>query len=135
MNEEDRRVVSSKLESQDDCEMNTSDEDNRIRDKTKQSAEQSPIKTCRMDAAENRASQQQSQGYNSTSNHLQASNTFNSCVSESACSQLSACSEPQPPPNVLIISVNERMDTSGIPVHKLDSECSTTQAETSKYPG
>ncbi|XP_039055345.1 uncharacterized protein LOC120198016 isoform X2 [Hibiscus syriacus] len=108
MNEEDRRVVSSKLESQDDCEMNTSDEDNRIRDKTKQSAEQSPIKTCRMDAAENRASQQQSQGYNSTSNHLQASNTFNSCVSE---------------------------DTSGIPVHKLDSECSTTQAETSKYPG
>ncbi|GMJ04750.1 hypothetical protein HRI_004144200 [Hibiscus trionum] len=129
MNEEDRRAVSSKLESQEECEMNTSEEDNRIQDTTKQSAEQSPNKTCRMDAAENRASQQLSQGYNSTSNHLQANNTFNSCVSESACSPLSACSEPQPPANVLSISVNERMDTCGISVHQLDSECSTTQLE------
>ncbi|XP_039014025.1 hyaluronan mediated motility receptor [Hibiscus syriacus] len=135
MNEEDRRVIFSKLESEEHCKMNTSDEDNRIQDTTKQSAEQSPIMTCRMDAAENRASQQLSLGYTSASNHLQANNNFSSCVSESVCSPLSACSEPQPPTNVMIISVNERMDSCGIPVHQLDSECSSTQAETSKYPG
>ncbi|KAK8579466.1 hypothetical protein V6N12_069791 [Hibiscus sabdariffa] len=109
MNEEDRRAVSSKLESQEECEMNTSEEDNRIQDTTKQSAEQSLNKTCRMDAAENRASQQLSQGYNSASNHLQENNTFNSRASEPACSPVSACSEPQPPANVLSISLNERM--------------------------
>ncbi|KAE8691975.1 Detected protein of unknown function [Hibiscus syriacus] len=109
MNEEDRRVIFSKLESEEHCKMNTSDEDNRIQDTTKQSAEQSPIMTCRMDAAENRASQQLSLGYTSASNHLQANNNFSSCVSESVCSPLSACSEPQPPTNVMIISVNERM--------------------------
>ncbi|MBA0692717.1 hypothetical protein Goari_010254, partial [Gossypium aridum] len=54
MNEEDRRAVSSKLESQEECQMNTSEEDNRIQDTTKRSAEQSPNKTCRIDAAENR---------------------------------------------------------------------------------
>ncbi|MBA0837891.1 hypothetical protein Goarm_010005, partial [Gossypium armourianum] len=54
MNEEDRRAVSSKLESQEECQMNTSEEDNRIQDTTKHSAEQSPNKTCRIDAAENR---------------------------------------------------------------------------------
>nr|KJB61207.1 hypothetical protein B456_009G346400 [Gossypium raimondii] len=129
MNEEDRRAVSSKLESQEECQMNTSEEDNRIQDTTKHSAEESPNKTCRIDAAENRASQQLSQGYNSTSHHLQANDTFNSCVRESACSPV--CSDPQPPANVLSISVNGRMDTCGISVQQLDSECSTTQAETS----
>ncbi|KAA3453210.1 centromere protein F isoform X7 [Gossypium australe] len=77
-------------------------------------------------AAKHGASQQLSQGYNSTSHHLQANDTFNSC---SACSPV--CSDPQPPANVLSISVNGRMDTCGISVHQLDSECSTTQAETS----
>ncbi|MBA0624744.1 hypothetical protein Godav_010039, partial [Gossypium davidsonii] len=129
MNEEDRRAVSSKLESQEECQMNTSEEDNRIQDTTKHSAEQSPNKTCRIDASETRASQQLSQGYNSTSHHLQANDTFNSCVTESACSPV--CSDPQPPANVLSISVNGRMDTCGISVQQLDSECSTTQAETS----
>ncbi|KAK5833684.1 hypothetical protein PVK06_017537 [Gossypium arboreum] len=129
MNEEDRSAVSLKLESQEECQMNTSEEDNRIQDTTKHSAEQSPNKTCRMDPAENRASQQLSQGYNSTSHHLQANDTFNSCVTESACSPV--CSDPQPPANVLSISVNGRMDTCGISVQQLDSECSTTQAETS----
>ncbi|MBA0660318.1 hypothetical protein Goklo_012354, partial [Gossypium klotzschianum] len=54
MNEEDRRAVSSKLESQEECQMNTSEEDNRIQDTTKHSAEQSPNKTCRIDASETR---------------------------------------------------------------------------------
>ncbi|XWS34915.1 hypothetical protein CRYUN_Cryun21dG0078200 [Craigia yunnanensis] len=110
MNEEDRRAISSMLESQEECEMITPNEDNRIQDTIKNSAEQSPNKTCSMDAAENRGI-------------------------ESACSPLSACSEPQAPANVLSISVNERMDNCAISVHQLDSECSTTQAETSKEPG
>ncbi|WRX14394.1 hypothetical protein QQP08_006881 [Theobroma cacao] len=138
MNEEDRRVFSSMLETQEECKMVTPKEDNRIRDTIRDSAEQSPHKSCSMDAAENRALQL-SRGYNSTGNHWQANNASNSCVSEasyfSACSPLSACSESQPRANVVSISVNERKDNCTISVHQLDLECSTTQAETSKDPG
>ncbi|XP_017970124.1 PREDICTED: golgin subfamily A member 1 isoform X1 [Theobroma cacao] len=133
MNEEDRRVFSSMLETQEECKMVTPKEDNRIRDTIRDSAEQSPHKSCSMDAAENRAFQL-SRGYNSTGNHWQANNASNSCVSESACSPLSACSESQPRANVVSISVNERKDNCTISVHQLDLECSTTQAETSKDP-
>ncbi|EOY00250.1 Encodes protein with Uncharacterized protein function whose expression is repressed by inoculation with Agrobacterium tumerifaciens isoform 1 [Theobroma cacao] len=133
MNEEDRRVFSSMLETQEECKMVTPKEDNRIRDTIRDSAEQSPHKSCSMDAAENRALQL-SRGYNSTGNHWQANNASNSCVSESACSPLSACSESQPRANVVSISVNERKDNCTISVHQLDLECSTTQAETSKDP-
>ncbi|XP_021293085.1 myosin-13 [Herrania umbratica] len=122
MNEEDRRVFSLMLETQEECKMVTPKEDNRIRDTVRDSAEQSPYKPCCMDAAENRALQL-SRGYNSTGNHWQANNASNSCVSESACSPLSACSESQPRANV---------DYCAISVQQLDLECSTTQAETSK---
>ncbi|XP_022735089.1 paramyosin [Durio zibethinus] len=128
MNEEERRAVSSMLESQEECKMITPKEDKRIQDTIRHSAEQSPNKTCSMDAAANRASQL-SQGYNSIGNQLQANNAFDSCVSEPACSPVSACSDPQPPANVLSISVKERMDNYALSVQQLDSECSTTQKQ------
>ncbi|XVF84836.1 hypothetical protein PTKIN_Ptkin17bG0071700 [Pterospermum kingtungense] len=127
MNEEDRRAVSSMLESQEQCKMITPEEDNRIQDTIRHSGEQSPNKICYR-------ALQLSEGYNSTGNHLQANNTFNSCVLESACSPLSTFSELQPPANVFGICVNERMDNCAISVNQLDSECSSTQAETSKDP-
>ncbi|XVF02321.1 hypothetical protein REPUB_Repub04eG0165600 [Reevesia pubescens] len=152
MNEWDRKAVSSMLESQEECEMVTPKEDNWIQDTIRHSAEQSPNKACSMEAAENREMDlvdaiptYQKKAFVYLCSYLrgiiQMATTCKQTIlstlvfqRQSACSPLSACSQPQSPANVLSISVNERMDNHAILVHQLDSECSTTQAEIFKDP-
>ncbi|XVE84947.1 hypothetical protein DITRI_Ditri17bG0052500 [Diplodiscus trichospermus] len=111
MNEEDRRAVSLMLESQEECEMITRKEDKRTEDTIRHSDEQSPNKKCSKDAAENRDIEElQSSGISRVENFH---NTFYLC-------------------NCILLY---GQDNWAISVHQLDSECSTTQAETSKDAG
>lgn len=125
MNEEDKRLFSSLLECQGDCDMAvTKDDIDRIEDLVQNSGEPSPNKASSVGAGENRG-----WGHNSDGNILQEDNHSNSSVSESPCSLLhSAANGPS-------ISVNNGKVNYATIVHHLDSECSTTQAETTEDPG
>ncbi|KAJ6340277.1 hypothetical protein OIU77_008103 [Salix suchowensis] len=84
MNEEDKRLFSSLLECQGDCDMVVTKEDiDRIEDMVQNSGEPSPNKASSMGTGENRG-----WGHNSDGNILQEDNHSNSSVSESPCSLL-----------------------------------------------
>uniref|UniRef100_A0A6N2KE50 Uncharacterized protein n=1 Tax=Salix viminalis TaxID=40686 RepID=A0A6N2KE50_SALVM len=121
MNEEDKRLFSSLLECQGDCDMVVTKEDiDRIEDMVQNSGEPSPNKASSMGKGENRG-----WGHNSDGNILQEDNHSNS---SSPCSLLhSAANGPS-------ISVNNAKVNCTAIAHHLDSECSTTQAETSEDP-
>ncbi|KAJ6318969.1 hypothetical protein OIU76_014337 [Salix suchowensis] len=132
MNEEDKRLFSSLLECQGDCDMVVTKEDiDRIEDLVQNSREPSPNKASSMGTGENRG-----WGHNSDGNILQEDNHSNSSVSELTCSPLqSPCSLLHSAANGPSISVNNAKVNCTAIAHHLDSECSTTQAETSEDPG
>ncbi|KAK3223154.1 hypothetical protein Dsin_010179 [Dipteronia sinensis] len=122
MNQQDKKAFHSTLELKEEGDINTTIENKRIED-TVQSGGESPTKAS------------PSQENKSVGSELLDNDNFTSCVSESASSRTeSANSEPQSACNVLNISVNDRKDNCTVSVH-LGSECSMTQAETSKDPG
>ncbi|KAJ6351608.1 hypothetical protein OIU78_007507 [Salix suchowensis] len=131
MNEEDKRLFSSLLECQGDCDMVVTKEDiDRIEDLVQNSREPSPNKASSMGTGENRG-----WGHNSDGNILQEDNHSNSSVSELTCSPLqSPCSLLHSAANGPSISVNNAKVNCTAIAHHLDSECSTTQAETSEDP-
>nr|TKS05632.1 centrosomal protein of 63 kDa isoform X1 [Populus alba] len=131
MNEEDRRLFSSLLECQGDCDMVVTKEDtDRIEDLVQNSGEPSPNKASSTGTGENRG-----WGHNSDGNILQGDNRSNSSVAELTCSPLqSPCSELHSAANGPSISVNNAKVNCTAIAHHLDSECSTTQAETSQDP-
>ncbi|XP_058008810.1 uncharacterized protein LOC110643967 isoform X1 [Hevea brasiliensis] len=120
MDEEDKKALSSALKCQDDCGTVRTNEDN--------SGESSRIKAPMIGTAENRALLT-CQVQHSVGNLLQENNHLNSCVSESASSALhSPCSELQSAVNGPSIA---EKNGKFIATTHLDSECSTTQANTS----
>lgn len=126
MNEEDRRLFSSLLECQGDCDMVVTKEDtDRIEDLVQNSGEPSPNKASSTGTGENRG-----WGHNSDGNILQEDNRSNSSVAEAS----SPCSELHSAANGPSISVNNAKVNCTAIAHHLDSECSTTQAETSQDP-
>uniref|UniRef100_A0A6N2K0R1 Uncharacterized protein n=1 Tax=Salix viminalis TaxID=40686 RepID=A0A6N2K0R1_SALVM len=128
MNEEDKRLFSSLLECQGDCDMVVTKEDiDRIEDMVQNSGEPSPNKASSMGKGENRG-----WGHNSDGNILQEDNHSNSSLT---CSPLqSPCSLLHSAANGPSISVNNAKVNCTAIAHHLDSECSTTQAETSEDP-
>ncbi|KAL5759653.1 hypothetical protein ACOSQ2_018491 [Xanthoceras sorbifolium] len=125
MNQEDKKAFHSVLELKEECDINTTIENNRIEDAVQNGGERSPAKAS-PPCQENK----------SVGSELQDNDNFASCVSESDSSlPESANSEPQSACNVLNMSVNDRKDNCTVSVHHLGSECSMTQAETSKDPG
>ncbi|XP_037491997.1 coiled-coil domain-containing protein 186 isoform X2 [Jatropha curcas] len=132
MDEEDKRVFSSALECQEDCQMVVVDEDNRIEADVIDIGEASLHKACRMGAAENLASPT-CQEQHSVGNLQQEKNHLDSCMSESSTSPShSPCSELQSAVHDSSIAANNGKFIAT--VHHLDSECSTTRAETSELP-
>ncbi|KAG8663266.1 hypothetical protein MANES_01G193300v8 [Manihot esculenta] len=122
MDDEDKKALSSALKCQDDCDTVRRNEDNRIEADVLMSRESSTIKAPMMGTAENLALPT-CQVQHSVGNILQENNHLNSCVSEAASSELqSAINGPS------IAEKNEKVIAA---VHHLDSECSTTQADTS----
>ncbi|KAL6351324.1 hypothetical protein AAG906_035116 [Vitis piasezkii] len=121
MNEKDKRVFSSILEGQEVCAMETTKEYSRIDEVVQGSRETSPHKASEEDV--NTASPV-SQKNNPVSNAVLENKNFDSCVSESACL------EPQLEANIPCISANGAKDNNTASVYHLDSESSTTQAET-----
>ncbi|XP_057948482.1 uncharacterized protein LOC131144108 [Malania oleifera] len=138
MNEEDKRTFSSILEGQEGIAMVEKKEYNRIEDMVQNTRENSPKVSWRS-AAENTALSQCPQ-YGSASNPLCKNDNYDSCMSEVqmqfGCSPLQpTCSKLQSAANVLSISVDEAKENHKTLLSPLDSEGSTTQAETSNDPG
>ncbi|KAK9277575.1 hypothetical protein L1049_007120 [Liquidambar formosana] len=127
MNEEDKRIFSSILGSQEECAMVRTVENNRIEHAVQHSREEdSPHKASGRGTAENKdAASPLCQEYNSVGNYFQENNNFNSC---------SACSQPQSASNVQSNSANEAKDNCSALIHHLDCQSSTTWAETSEDP-
>eukprot|EP00257_Ricinus_communis_P005699 XP_002520175.2 kinesin-like protein KIF15 [Ricinus communis] len=127
MDEEDKRVFNHALKCQENCDMLGKSEEDRT-EVVQNSGEASPNKSFREGAAENQAPPA-CQEQNSVGKPLLEINHLGSCVPESPCSELqSAVNGPS-------ISVNSGKVNGNETVHHLDSECSTTQAETSEMPG
>ncbi|KAJ0038614.1 hypothetical protein Pint_23120 [Pistacia integerrima] len=137
MNQEDKKVFHKTLVVKEECEMGTPNEDNRIVNVEQNSGERSPTKVSIIAAPDNRGSASPlCQEYKSCNIQLRENNNLNFCVSELACSPPeSVSSEPQSASNVLSISIHDGKDNCTVPGHHLDSECSKTQAETSKDSG
>ncbi|XP_048226796.1 protein CROWDED NUCLEI 2 isoform X2 [Ricinus communis] len=127
MDKEDKRVFNHALKCQENCDMLGKSEEDRT-EVVQNSGEASPNKSFREGAAENQAPPA-CQEQNSVGKPLLEINHLGSCVPESPCSELqSAVNGPS-------ISVNSGKVNGNETVHHLDSECSTTQAETSEMPG
>ncbi|KAJ0095123.1 hypothetical protein Patl1_16290 [Pistacia atlantica] len=137
MNQEDKKVFHKMLVVKEECDMGTPNEDNRIVNVEQNSGERSPTKVSIIAALDNRGSASPvCQEYKSCNIQLRENNNLNFCVSELACSPPeSVSSEPESASNVLSISIHDGKDNCTVPGHHLDSECSKTQAETSKDAG
>uniref|UniRef100_A0A7N2LC13 Uncharacterized protein n=1 Tax=Quercus lobata TaxID=97700 RepID=A0A7N2LC13_QUELO len=135
MNQEDKRVFSSILECQERCNIIVTRDDNRTEDVPQSNIEKSPSKASETGSAENTASPL-SDEYKEVAEPLRENNNSNSClfIGLFARSPQSACSEPQSAANFLSISVNDGKENHTRLAQRLDSECSTTQAEASEDP-
>ncbi|KAJ4711224.1 protein CROWDED NUCLEI 2 isoform X1 [Melia azedarach] len=136
MNQEDKNVFYTVLRLKEKCDdMATVNADNRVEGANHNGGERSPTKTSSVAAPENRASPL-SQEHKAVGSQLRKNNHSSSCVSDLAGSPPElASSEHQSAYNVLSISANDGKDNCAVIVHHLVSECSITQAETSKNPG
>ncbi|KAF3948691.1 hypothetical protein ACB098_03G159700 [Castanea mollissima] len=128
MNQEDKRDFSSMLECQERCNIFVTRDGNRTEDVPQSNIEKSPSKASETGSAENTASPLCKE-YKEVAEPLRENNNSYSCLSESACS------EPQSTANFLNISVNDGKENHTRSAQRLDSECSTTQAEASEDPG
>ncbi|KAH9709279.1 RUN/FYVE domain-containing protein [Citrus sinensis] len=120
-------------------DMGTVNEDTRWLDRVKDAnyngGERSPSKASSLTAPENRASPL-CQKHIALGSQFRENNNFSSCVPELASSLQdpeSDSSEQQSSTNILMrISAKDVKDTCVVSAHHPDSECSMTQAETSK---
>ncbi|KAL4639276.1 hypothetical protein ACB092_03G205900 [Castanea dentata] len=115
MNQEDKRDFSSMLECQERCNIFVTRDGNRTEDVPQSNIEKSPTSPLCKE-------------YKEVAEPLRENNNSYSCLSESACS------EPQSAANFLNISVNDGKENHTRSAQRLDSECSTTQAEASEDP-
>lgn len=139
MNPEENNVFHTALMLKENCnDMGTVNEDNRVKDSIHNGGERSPNKASSLAAPENRASPL-CQEHKAAGSQFQKNNNFTSCVSELAGSLQdpeSDSSEQQSTAIILMsVSAKDGKDTCAVSVHHPDSECSMTQAETSKNPG
>ncbi|KAM3706579.1 hypothetical protein ACJW31_03G160600 [Castanea mollissima] len=114
-NQEDKRDFSSMLECQERCNIFVTRDGNRTEDVPQSNIEKSPTSPLCKE-------------YKEVAEPLRENNNSYSCLSESACS------EPQSAANFLNISVNDGKENHTRSAQRLDSECSTTQAEASEDP-
>ncbi|KAH9773619.1 RUN/FYVE domain-containing protein [Citrus sinensis] len=107
----------------------------RVKDANHNGGERSPSKASSLTAPENRASPL-CQKHIALGSQFRENNNFSSCVPELAGSLQdpeSDSSEQQSSTNILMsISAKDVKDTCVVSAHHPDSECSMTQAETSK---
>ncbi|XP_044490896.1 myosin-11 [Mangifera indica] len=130
MNQEDKKAFHKTLVLKEEWDTSTPNEDDRTVNVEQNIQERSPVKVSIIAASDDRVCQE----YKSFDIQLRENNNLNSCVSEFACSPPeSASSEPQDTLYALGTSMPDGKDNCiG---HHLDSECSMTQAETSKDAG
>ncbi|KAK9191988.1 hypothetical protein WN943_020604 [Citrus x changshan-huyou] len=140
MNQEDNNAFHTALMLKENCnDMGTVNEDTRWLDRVKDAnyngGERSPSKASSLTAPENRASPL-CQKHIALGSQFRENNNFSSCVPELASSLQdpeSDSSEQQSSTNILMrISAKDVKDTCVVSAHHPDSECSMTQAETSK---
>ncbi|GAY36514.1 hypothetical protein CUMW_022620 [Citrus unshiu] len=140
MNQEDNNAFHTALMLKENCnDMGTVNEDTRWLDRVKDAnyngGERSPSKASSLTAPENRASPL-CQKHIALGSQFRENNNFSSCVPELAGSLQdpeSDSSEQQSSTNILMrISAKDVKDTCVVSAHHPDSECSMTQAETSK---
>ncbi|KAH9773620.1 RUN/FYVE domain-containing protein [Citrus sinensis] len=116
-------------------DIGTVNEDTRVKDANHNGGERSPSKASSLTAPENRASPL-CQKHIALGSQFRENNNFSSCVPELAGSLQdpeSDSSEQQSSTNILMsISAKDVKDTCVVSAHHPDSECSMTQAETSK---
>lgn len=136
MNQEDNNAFHTALMLKENCnDMGTVNEDTRVKDANYNGGERSPSKASSLTAPENRASPL-CQKHIALGSQFRENNNFSSCVPELASSLQdpeSDSSEQQSSTNILMrISAKDVKDTCVVSAHHPDSECSMTQAETSK---
>ncbi|XP_043703663.1 uncharacterized protein LOC122653789 [Telopea speciosissima] len=132
MNTEDKRFFSLVLEGKEEFAEMSKKENDRTGYMLQEIVEDSPYKDPGQRAAENTALPMVRE-CNSETNLLQENCNFESCVSEFACSPpQSVCLDPQSAANVIIVQLNEKKVNWDSSVHQLDSENSTTEADTSE---
>ncbi|KAH9773616.1 RUN/FYVE domain-containing protein [Citrus sinensis] len=140
MNQEDNNAFHTALMLKENCnDIGTVNEDtrwlDRVKDANHNGGERSPSKASSLTAPENRASPL-CQKHIALGSQFRENNNFSSCVPELAGSLQdpeSDSSEQQSSTNILMsISAKDVKDTCVVSAHHPDSECSMTQAETSK---
>ncbi|KAH9773617.1 RUN/FYVE domain-containing protein [Citrus sinensis] len=136
MNQEDNNAFHTALMLKENCnDIGTVNEDTRVKDANHNGGERSPSKASSLTAPENRASPL-CQKHIALGSQFRENNNFSSCVPELAGSLQdpeSDSSEQQSSTNILMsISAKDVKDTCVVSAHHPDSECSMTQAETSK---
>ncbi|KAJ4972499.1 hypothetical protein NE237_005673 [Protea cynaroides] len=131
MNAEDKRFFSSVLEGKEEFAETSKEENERTGYILQEIVEDSPYKDPEQRASDKSASPMVRE-CNSVNNILQNCN-FESCVSELACSQpQSVCLDPQSAAIVITVQLDEKKVNCASSVHQLDSENSTTEADSSE---